>query len=74
MKLLGYVAVMTSTNSDEQAQHFYRKLGYKDCGCLILDIPRMEQPTFTNGFGSDTFPKDTEECQEIAEKILSSVL
>lgn len=45
MKLLGYVAVMTSTNSDEQAQHFYRKLGYKDCGCLILDIPKMEQPT-----------------------------
>lgn len=45
MKLLGYIAVMTSTNSDEQAQHFYRKLGYKDCGCLILDMPKMEQPT-----------------------------
>ena len=44
MKILGYAAVMTSTNSDEQAQHFYRKLGYKDCGCLILDIPKMEQP------------------------------
>ncbi len=29
---------------------------------------------FTNNFGSDTFTKDVEECQEIAEKILSSVV
>lgn len=44
MRISGCPAVMTSTNSDEQAQHFYRRLGYKDCGCLILDIPQMEQP------------------------------
>lgn len=24
---------------DETAQHFYRKLGYKDSGSLIIDIP-----------------------------------
>ncbi len=40
----GYKMVMTSTQVDESAQHFYRKLGYKDCGCLVLDIPGFEQP------------------------------
>ncbi len=44
MKKLGYKLVMTSTQVDEAAQHFYRKLGYKDCGCLVLDIPGFEQP------------------------------
>ena len=33
-----------STQVDEQAQHFYRKLGYKDNGCLILDNTPFEQP------------------------------
>lgn len=43
MRNLGYKIIMTSTQVDEQAQHFYRKLGYKDAGCLILnDI--SEQP------------------------------
>ncbi len=41
---LGYKMVMTSTQADEEAQHFYRKLGYKDSGCLLLDIPGFEQP------------------------------
>lgn len=41
---LGYKMVMTSTQADEEAQHFYRKLGYKDSGCLVLDIPGFEQP------------------------------
>lgn len=40
----GYRMLMTSTQVDEEAQHFYRKLGYKDCGCLVLDIPGFEQP------------------------------
>ena len=40
----GYRAAMTSTQSDEQAQHFYRKLGYQDTGGLILTLPGMEQP------------------------------
>ena len=32
MKAQGYGMLLTSTQVDEQAQHFYRKLGYKDCG------------------------------------------
>lgn len=31
----GFPGVMTSTQADEDAQHFYRKLGYTDCGCLF---------------------------------------
>jgi hypothetical protein len=27
---------MTSTVSAESAQHFYRRLGYRDAGCLFL--------------------------------------
>lgn len=44
MKQKGYGLVLVSTQVDEQAQHFYRKLGYKDCGCLVLDAPGYEQP------------------------------
>jgi ribosomal protein S18 acetylase RimI-like enzyme len=44
MQMLGYRAVMTSTQVDENSQHFYRKLGYKDAGCLVLDIQGYEQP------------------------------
>ena len=35
MQRLGHKSVMTSTQSDEKAQFFYRKIGYKDCGCLL---------------------------------------
>ena len=44
MKELGYDMLLTSTQVDEEAQHFYRKLGYKDCGGLLIDIPRYAQP------------------------------
>lgn len=44
MKKQGCGMVMTSTQVDEDAQHFYRKLGYKDCGCLVIDIPEYAQP------------------------------
>ena len=44
MKLLGYPFVLVSTQVDEEAQHFYRKLGYKDCGGFNIDIPGYEQP------------------------------
>ena len=43
MRGLGYKMVMTSTQADEQAQHFYRKLGYVDRGCLVLDGTPFEQ-------------------------------
>lgn len=36
MKLLGYEVVMTSTASDEYAQHFYNKLGYLTIGGFLL--------------------------------------
>ena len=44
MKSKGYDMVLTSTQVDEEAQHFYRKLGYKDCGGIIIDIPKHKQP------------------------------
>ncbi len=44
MKAQGYGMLMTSTQVDEDAQHFYRKLGYKDCGGFIVDVPGYEQP------------------------------
>jgi len=40
----GYKMMMTSTQVDEQAQHFYRKLGYKDRGGIFLDGTPFEQP------------------------------
>ena len=44
MKAHGYGRLMTSTQVDEDAQHFYRKLGYKDCGGFVVDVPGYEQP------------------------------
>ena len=44
MNSQGYGMHLTSTQVDEDAQHFYRKLGYKDCGGLVIDIPGYEQP------------------------------
>ncbi len=44
MKAHGHGLLLTSSQSDETAQHFYRKLGYKDCGGLIIDIPDYAQP------------------------------
>ena len=44
MRTQGYGMALTSTQVDEDAQHFYRKLGYKDCGGLTVDVPGYEQP------------------------------
>lgn len=44
MRSKGYGMVLTSTQVDENAQHFYRKLGYQDCGGLIINIERYKQP------------------------------
>jgi ribosomal protein S18 acetylase RimI-like enzyme len=44
MRTAGQTCVMTSTRSDERAQHFYRRLGYRDAGCLLLDVPPLRQP------------------------------
>ncbi len=29
---------------DDDAQHFYRRLGYKDCGGFVVDVLGYEQP------------------------------
>jgi GNAT superfamily N-acetyltransferase len=42
MKRNGCHLVMTSTLSNENAQHFYRKLGYKDAGSLLLENEPLE--------------------------------
>ena len=44
MKEKGYGMVLTSTQADEEAQHFYRKLDYKDCGGFVPTVPGYEQP------------------------------
>ncbi|MEN6357829.1 MAG: GNAT family N-acetyltransferase [Armatimonadota bacterium] len=36
MRQLGYHMVLTSTQSNEDGQHFYRRLGYVDSGVLLL--------------------------------------
>ena len=35
-------SVMTSSLANEQAQHFYRVLGYVDCGALLLPGEALE--------------------------------
>lgn len=40
---LGYKIVLVSTQADEDAQHFYRKLGYRDAGGLVLNCPEYSQ-------------------------------
>lgn len=42
MRRKGYDRVLTSTLSSEQAQFFYRKLGYTDCGALLLPDEPLE--------------------------------
>lgn len=44
MRSLGHKFVMTSTQVDEDAQHFYRKLGYKDMGAIVMDTSPYKQP------------------------------
>ena len=44
MKSQGYGMLLTSTQVDEEAQHFYRKLGYKDCGGFVIDVPGYVHP------------------------------
>ena len=44
MKEQGFKMVLISTQVNEEAQHFYRKLGYVDCGGLVLHNTPFEQP------------------------------
>lgn len=42
MRNQGHKTVLTSTQSNEGAQHFYRKLGYTDAGCLLQEDEPLE--------------------------------
>ncbi len=42
MRERGFKLIMTSTQSNEEAQHFYRKIGYRDAGCLLLETQPLE--------------------------------
>ena len=44
MKQQGYKMLLISTQVDESAQCFYRKLGYVDCGGLVFSGTPFEQP------------------------------
>lgn len=44
MQQLGYRMLMTSTQVDENAQHFYRRLGYQDAGSLLITVSEYQQP------------------------------
>lgn len=45
MRALGHGMAMTSTQSDEDAQDFWRLLDYRDAGSFDIDVPGYEQPT-----------------------------
>ena len=42
MSKAGHRQVLTSTQSNEQAQFFYRKIGYTECGALLLPSEPLE--------------------------------
>ena len=42
MRESGYEMVMTSSLSNERAQHLCRRLGYKDCGSLLMPEEPLE--------------------------------
>jgi ribosomal protein S18 acetylase RimI-like enzyme len=42
LRARGHREVLTSTLADEQAQFLYRKLGYVDCGALLLPGEALE--------------------------------
>lgn len=44
MKRAGNKALLLSTQVDEDAQRFYRKIGYRECGSLILEDTPFSQP------------------------------
>lgn len=42
MKAAGYEICLVSTQANEDAQHFYRKIGYRDIGGFVLPGEPME--------------------------------
>ena len=52
MRRAGHRSVLTSTQADEDAQHFYRRLGYREAGCLLLPDQALEM-LFRKELGHD---------------------
>jgi len=44
MRAQGHGMAMTSTQADETAQSFYRKLLWRDAGGFVVEVPGYEQP------------------------------
>ena len=44
MRSKGYSMLMTSTQANEEAQHFYRKLGYIDAGGFVIRTKNYTEP------------------------------
>ena len=42
MRRQGHRRVMTSSQANEEGQHFYRRLGYQDAGALLLPGEPLE--------------------------------
>lgn len=42
MRRQDHACVLTSSLANEQAQHLYRRLGYQDCGALLLPGEALE--------------------------------
>ncbi len=59
MQRLGYRQVLTSTQANEAAQHFYRKLGYVDIGQFHLPDDESDElilhKTLTSGNLADAY-------------------
>ena len=54
MRRNGYKMVMTSTEVNESAQDFYRKLGYKDMGSIVMGgILQFDQHVLEMFMGKD---------------------
>ena len=61
MESAGYSRVMVSTRSDENAQHFFRALGYHDCGGLMIDPGPLEL-IMMKRFGKEAGPSSDGPC------------
>ena len=66
MRDRGVGLTLVSTQADETAQHFYRRLGYGDCGGLVLTQPGYAQP-MEIFFSKPLLPPDRRPAREKTE-------
>jgi ribosomal protein S18 acetylase RimI-like enzyme len=58
MKDLGFTLVMTSTQADEDAQFFYRKVGYSDCGSMLFPGQEATEIVLSKNLGAADRDRD----------------